>query len=304
MGTPKAAASVDVAAAHALREAYAAPAQSKFRVAAVLRFRRADGSEGTIPAVNAEPHDANIRGAICAERAALCRFQCEEEAAGAQVVRMVCVTDHPKPIYPGPLCREFMTSACAPDMQVVASGTQDCTSFSVEPLCELLPLPSVYRRGDQPSMKALGAALSAKVAPPCDKALAAAYTAAVERAKKQKGQEAVFPITFAAAALFEDGRIYCTQELKGIEYGCTVDATSLVLPELVRAREESTPPAVAIFQVDNFGVAHAPFAAARSLLVEHGFGLVQLHAHRDDGSWATPITAKQSLPMADFTEIF
>ena len=33
---------------------------------------REDGSEGTIEAVNAEPHDANIRGAICAERAAMC----------------------------------------------------------------------------------------------------------------------------------------------------------------------------------------------------------------------------------------
>ena len=34
---------------------------------------REDGTEDTIEAVNAEPHDANIRGAICAERAALYR---------------------------------------------------------------------------------------------------------------------------------------------------------------------------------------------------------------------------------------
>ena len=29
------------------------------------------------------------------------------------------------------------------------------------------------------------------------------------------------------------------QELKGIEYGCTVDAVSLLMPELVRAREDA-----------------------------------------------------------------
>eukprot|EP00443_Scrippsiella_acuminata_P087893 CAMPEP_0115560806 /NCGR_PEP_ID=MMETSP0271-20121206/100659_1 /TAXON_ID=71861 /ORGANISM="Scrippsiella trochoidea, Strain CCMP3099" /LENGTH=157 /DNA_ID=CAMNT_0002994895 /DNA_START=125 /DNA_END=594 /DNA_ORIENTATION=+ len=76
----------DVMAAQELRKSYKAPPQSKFRVAAVLRFRRADGSEGVIEAVNAEPHDGNIRGAICAERAALCRFQ-REHSCGASRLR-------------------------------------------------------------------------------------------------------------------------------------------------------------------------------------------------------------------------
>ena len=40
----------DVAAAHALRERSAAPLQSKFRVSAVLRFVRGDGSQGTVEA--------------------------------------------------------------------------------------------------------------------------------------------------------------------------------------------------------------------------------------------------------------
>ena len=40
----------DVAAAHALRERSAAPLQSKFRVSAVLRFIRGDGSQGTVEA--------------------------------------------------------------------------------------------------------------------------------------------------------------------------------------------------------------------------------------------------------------
>ena len=55
--------------------------------------------------MNAEPHDANIRGAICAaprrkavfsrcsakERAALCTFQKTEK--DARITRVVCATD-------------------------------------------------------------------------------------------------------------------------------------------------------------------------------------------------------------------
>jgi cytidine deaminase len=295
---------VDVANAHAEREAYKAPAQSQFRVAALLRFRRADSTEGTIQAVNEEPHDGNIRGAICAERAAMCRFQSEEQDSGANVLRVVVVTDAPPPIYPGPLCREFLTATCSPDVEVVASGTKDPVAFVNSPLRDLLPLPSVYRRKDQPAMKAAGEAFSGKVRAPSDASSAKAYTAAFERAKKQTQQLSVFPLVFAGAVSFEDGRVYCTHELKGIEYGCTVDAVSLLIPELVRVREEGLPPAVSIVQVDNFGVAHAPFAAARSLLVEHGFGAVRLCAHADDGEWAAAMSAKDSLPNADFTEIF
>lgn len=293
----------DVAAAHRLRESYGAPKQSKFRVASVLRFVRPDGTHGVIEAVNAEPHDANIRGAICAERACMCRFQREEAGTGARVVRVVCVTDNASPIYPGPLCREFLNSTCPPETEVVASGSGDVTGWVARPLGELLPLPSVYRHLGQDEIKALAARLGSQVKPPLHEGLAAAYASAVTRAKGQAAQAHVFPILFAAAVRFNDGRLHVVSELKGAEYGCTVDAVSLLLPEMIRSREEGAAAATCIVQADQFGLAHAPFAGARALIIEHGFGDVLVSAHGDDGEWASPISARDVLPHADFADM-
>ncbi|CAK9051218.1 Ferredoxin-dependent glutamate synthase (Fd-GOGAT) [Durusdinium trenchii] len=292
----------DVKAAHRLRESYAPPRQSNFRVSAVLRFTRADGSGGTLEAVNAEPHDANIRGAICAERAAMCLFQ-KTEGNGAEIRRVVCATDCKDPIYPGPLCREFLTSSCGPEVEIVATGSDG--NWVVQPLRELFRMPSPYRGLAQQEAKAKASALGGQVKPPEDALAAKVYQAAFALARKQEPQTVVYPITFAAAVGFEDGEVAFAAELKGIEYGCTVDAASLLIPELQRRRGHSdTSRARVLMQVDNFGVAHAPFSGARSLLVEHGFGDVLVTAHGDDGQWLEPIKVKESLPHADFLSIF
>lgn len=291
----------DVMAAQLLRKSYTAPPQSNFRVAAVLRFRRGDGTEGVIEGVNAEPHDGNIRGAICAERAALCRFQRDEPEADTRVLRVVCVTDSPSLIWPGPMCREFLTASCDPDAEICVAGSEDPLNFVTKKLRELLPAPSVYRRRDQASIKKFAAELSKKVAAPPDTRFKAAYTAAVEKARLQQAQLNVFPVVFAAAVCFEDGRIHCVSELKGMEYGCTVDAVSLLMPEMIRARDEKLPAPICVVQADQFGVAHTPFAAARTLMVEHGFRNVLSSAHNDSGDWTVPMTAGDSLPGA-FTD--
>lgn len=298
----------DVDATQKIRLAYTAPKQSKFRVAALLRFTRPDGSQGTIGGTNAEPHDANIRGAICAERLALGVFQREEAAKGSKIRRVVCATDCDAPIYPGPLCREFLTSLCDADTEVVAAGANG--DVATQPLRALLPIPSLYRRGDQDSMTALGERLGAAAGPPPEDlmlglpegSLGRAYAAAVAKARRQLKQKAVFPVCFAAAVCFEDGRVHSVCELKGIEYGCTVDAVSLLLPELLRSREEQLR-AVCVVQVDQHGLGHAPFAAARSLLVEHGFGHVAVCGQAEDGSWLA-CSCKEALPHCNFLEIF
>lgn len=297
----------DVAAAHALRLTYVAPAQSKFRVASVLRFVRPDGTEGKIEAVNAEPHDANIRGAICAERAALCRYQqivaVPGPDRGAKITRVVCVTDCKDPIFPGPCCREFLTSVCSPDVEVAASGTDE--RISTRPLSDLLPFPSMYRGLGQDAIKELGTKLGAAIVTGHDDPLVTtAYKSAVVMAKQQGKQAAVFPVLFAAAVAFEGGRIHTSAELKGVEYGCTVDAVSLLLPEMIRARATGEARAVCVIQADHFGVAHMPFAAARSLLIEHGFGEVQLFVHARDGSWQGPLSATESVPHSDYVTMF
>lgn len=292
----------DVMAAHRLRTSYAPPRQSKFRVAAILRFVRPDGTAGVIEAVNAEPGDANIRGAICAERIAMGIFQKDEAALGSRIVRVVCATDCKSAIFPGPLCREFLTASCQPDVEVIATGSDE--AWVAQPLRELLPLPSLYRLRDQDSMKAVGAELGSKVVAPTDEKMALAYEEAVAYARAQLPQAAIFPVLFAAAVVFSDGRVHSACELKGIEYGCTVDAVSLLLTEMIKARKAGKPAPVVIVQADNFGLAHAPFAGARSLLVEHGFGSVTVCGHNDGGKWAAPITALESLPHANFMDIF
>jgi cytidine deaminase len=199
------------------------------------------------------------------------------------------------------MCREFLTASCDPDAEVVVAGSKDPVNFTTKALREILPCPSVYRGRDQPSILAFGRDLGRKVAAPPDRGFAAAYKAAVEKACSQKAQLNVFPVVFAAAVHFEDGRVYCVSELKGMEYGCTVDAVTLLMPEIIRAHDEKQPAATCVVQADQFGVAHAPFAAARTLMVEHGFTHILCSAHDEKGDWTVPMTASDSLPGA-FTE--
>lgn len=235
---------------------------------------------------------------------ALGLFQRDEAGSGAKITRVVCVTDASTPIFPGPCCREFLLSSCDLDTEVVAAGTEKPTELSIVQLRDLLPLPSAYRRCNQSEMKVLGESLSSKVTAPDDDALSVAYSAAVVFAKRQKKQAFIFPVLFAAAVRFADGRVHTTAELKGVEYGCTVDAVSLLLPEMLRTRDESGIAATCIVQADHFGLAHAPFAAARSLLIEHGFGDTVLCAHDDKGEWCKSITAQESMPHATYTTMF
>eukprot|EP00913_Durusdinium_trenchii_P033413 g31281.t1 len=234
------------------------------------------------------------------ERAAMCLFQ-KTEGNGAEIRRVVCATDCKDPIYPGPLCREFLTSSCGPEVEIVATGSDG--NWVVQPLRELFRMPSPYRGLAQQEAKAKASALGGQVKPPEDALAAKVYQAAFALARKQEPQSlgirptVVYPITFAAAVGFEDGEVAFAAELKGIEYGCTVDAASLLIPELQRRRGHSdTSRARVLMQVDNFGVAHAPFSGARSLLVEHGFGDVLVTAHGDDGQWLEPIKVKEWLP--------
>ncbi|CAK0848174.1 unnamed protein product [Prorocentrum cordatum] len=112
----------------------------------------------------------------------------------------------PQPIFPGPCCREFLVATCAPETEVVVSGSAEPEALVTEPLRELLPLPSAYCRRGQDVMKALGESLEAKVGPPAEPRFAAAYAAALACARRQGQQKAIFPVLFAAAARWPSGR--------------------------------------------------------------------------------------------------
>jgi hypothetical protein len=93
----------------------------------------------------------------------------------------------------------------------------------------------------------------------------------------------IHPIKLAAGILFSTGRIETCWQLKALEYGSTLDPVSqlLVIMERVCNLEEEIPQY--IICVDQFGTIHAPFAQARSLLCEHGYGDVKVLSQREEG---------------------
>ena len=94
------------------------------------------------------------------------------------------------------------------------------------------------------------------------------------------------PIQYAAAIKFDNGHVYTASQRKTLEYGCSVDAITQMASLILTGGDGggvcgggsgggsgsgSGRPKL-IVQVDQYGVIHAPFAAARAFLSEYGFG--------------------------------
>ena len=102
-------------------------------------------------------------------------------------------------------------------------------------------------------------------------------TPAVPPPPKQSTDSSIHPIHFGAAVLFDDGTICTSHQTSALEYGCTLDAVS----QLVSYIQESTAPPTLLVQADQYGIAHAPFAPARSFLTEHGHEQCLILLHYD-----------------------
>jgi hypothetical protein len=103
---------------------------------------------------------------------------------------------------------------------------------------------------------------------------------------RQKGPDAeIHPIYFGAAVAFRDGQIATSHQWSALEYGCTLDAVSqLATPLQTISKSSNTSdnhdnPPIWLVQVDQFGIAHAPFAPARAFLTEHGYGTCNIVLH-------------------------
>lgn len=129
------------------------------------------------------------------------------------------------------------------------------------------------------------------------------------KAAKQDTLGGIHPICFGAAVLFKNGEIEVAWVLKGLEYGCTVDPISLLMREIclrknkqdktvdIEGGRESSEPDC-IVQVDQFGVAHAPFAPGRALLIEHGFDYINVLVHECNGTLSL-IKGSELLPVGN-----
>lgn len=135
------------------RAALAPPYQSLFRVIAVVVYEDGQGRIGHVVGANAEP--CMIAGSICAERAALVSLRHVPQPV--TLLRVYVSTDNADPLFPGVLCKEFLSSMADDKLSIVVSGAQT-TEIRERTLGELWPYASLYRHADRPRLVNVGEA--------------------------------------------------------------------------------------------------------------------------------------------------
>ena len=286
------------------------PSQSNFRVMAYMVIT-ADDVEGYEIIEGANMEEGYIGGAICAERACMSRLRFFVNPA---ICLVVVTTDSQGAISPGLLCRQYMMSMAASDTPVVIGNGPSTTAARCR-IGDLLPHPYVYRKVLRKEIISFMSGHASK----CNdagwtesevKVYEAARLAATCDIKVD-----VHPVQLGAAIMFQDGTIEKAHVLKGLEYGCTVcPVVQLLQPsekkklQLCFSQEEwrkssqdyddvdddgASP--ICIAMVDQYGVAHAPFASARALLTEHGYARLRVLVHTSDGT-ATSCRAEELTP--------
>lgn len=285
------------------------PSQSNFRVMAYMVIQ-ADDVNGYEVIEGANMEEGYMGGAICAERACMSRLRFFTNP----VIRLVVVTtDSLGAISPGMLCRQYMMSMASPDTPVVI-GNGPSTTAARCTIGDLFPHPYVYRHVLRKEITSYVSEHAAKCntdgwsQPERDLYTAARLAAACDK------KVDVHPVQFGAAIRFEDGTIETAFILKGLEYGCTSCPVVQLLHDSERRKmrlclskedwlkqsldEEdvtASPLCIAVAMVDQWGVAHAPFASARALLAEHGHGRVNVLMHTKEGV-ATRCKAEELTP--------
>lgn len=272
--------------AHEMRLSLQKPQHSDFRVVALLLMD--DGS--IIEGANDEP-SPTLAGSICAERGAFLRLRIQESQKGTkrQVKTVYIVSDAIKPVPPGTLCREYMYghAACSPETRVVLQSAQSKEHPWpwILTLRELYPYPSIYMGLNVKGQLQLGNMYAHEHVQDdvsleltglrqrdieIDRLVQAAH-----KATDFDDRDVLHAMRYGAAAalLLEDNRIeiVTASQRKAVEYGASLDAVTQLVPQLFRP-DGTRHRVLAVTLVDHFGVAHAPFAAARGFLVEHGFG--------------------------------
>lgn len=262
------------------------PSQSHFRVTALMFFTHSNGILSVIVGSNAE--ESFIGGAICAERACLTRLRLYDNP---QIVKVVVVTDSQDPISPGALCREYLVSAAPPTTPIVIGN---CTGKHVAH-CELATLwssPYVYRCCCRSNIVSHAQQLqqSSSLDPTIlgvDVQKAQQIREVISAAQSVNTRDhtvGIHPISLSAAILFSDGSVEKTWQMKGLEYGCTVDPIVQLLHFLEANRYNHTNKTVVMLcMIDQYHILHAPFASGRAQLLELGYGDLSLVVHDDAG---------------------
>eukprot|EP00536_Pseudo-nitzschia_multiseries_P008672 jgi/Psemu1/198713/e_gw1.224.91.1 len=254
------------------------PSQSNFRVLALLFYEEIQQNErdrNYIVGTNDEP--GYMGGAICAERAAMVQLRF---VPAFRITKVVIATDcETVPISPGMLCREFLAGhgeSVSWDLKVISTGSQ-CTLCkrkdedifpTLTTIAELYPFPSPFTRLTAPQSTLRDAA---------KRLLELAISEAKQSVSNEAGREN-HPVYFGAAVVFEDESVSTSHQSSALEYGCSLDAVSQLVPYI----EDKDCAPVLIVQADQYGVAHSPFAPARAYLSEHDYGDCRVLLHDTD----------------------
>mmetsp|Transcript_27077 Transcript_27077/g.32868 ORF Transcript_27077/g.32868 Transcript_27077/m.32868 type:complete len:316 (+) Transcript_27077:132-1079(+) len=260
------------------------PRQSNFRVAAIIVYKNLhDGSEHTLEGTNDEP--CHIGGALCAERAALLQLRLMPYTEDDIRITAVYITsDAEEYITPGMMCREFMMSNVFMDKEtpiIMCGADSTLSTVKKQRLEELYPCPSPYYRMTAKEACDFQDRVKLKLPTP-DSDEEKVYKLALQTSARDTSD--VHPIGFGAALMFSDGHLISSFQKKAVEYGCTLDAVGQ-LAQAIADYPQAKPKILA--QVDESGVAHAPFAPGRAFLDEHGYGdcLVLCHTRVSDDSY-------------------
>lgn len=280
-----------------VRRTTAPPMHSNFLACCVLAYRDSRGATRYIKGVNGET--PVVGACMCSERAAMLQLRLVDFATLDAVY--ITTSDDNNVISPGMLCREYMSEMGDPSLRVVlfTSGRDD-PIVEVLTLAQLYPHPPLYRRVGGTAIVAHAAFAAACCQPlvAADWALdwmppaaaAAAQSGAVDRlydavaavAARPERKDVVYPLRYAAGALYADGTTSVVLQNRLLEYGCSNDACQKLSALLEAAVDAGNPPVV-IVQCDQSGVMHAPHARGRAYLNEYGHDDVVIPVHTAAG---------------------
>jgi cytidine deaminase len=252
-----------------------------------------------------------IGGAICAERATLTRLRFYENVI---IQKIAITTDSEHAISPGALCREYLMTA-APSTTPVVLGNASGKQVVECQLSDFYPFPYVYRhclRCDIVSSAEIFAknmmastSVSSKVKleeqfPYLPMLLKTAKE--VNLYDNDERSIGIHPVAMSGAVIFSNERIINSWQLKALEYGCTIGPIVQLIgrmkqyPLEVKEKSEENVTPLMIVMIDQFNVCHAPFAAARTLLVELGYGDLNVLLHNSGGELVV-VKAKDLYPV-------
>lgn len=182
----------------------------------------------------------------------------------------------------------------ADDNAIIVLGNSESTMLSRCFLKDLYPCPYVYRHQRRQNIQRFAEEFAAGVVPLEDKLLLDLHRKAMDATVHDSCRH-LHPLRFAAAVLYDDGDVEVAWMLKALEYGNTLDPISQLIVGMERRRvagidnslgsssdddvsQGGVRPRILVM-VDQFGVCHAPFAMARSLLTEHNYGHIKCIVH-------------------------